>query len=465
MAFRSWFISFFVFVLFFLNCTRIFCEDFSDSTLYLEGMSSEKLQEISMDGFGAFRSKASITDFTQIKNQFYVDLYSHLKIFHQDILYSDKIIENLNSVKIYYGSFSAGIGRGAVNIAKGFLIGNQFMRFTSNPSQNFRISNFKMKTKNYDYYKKLKHISYAGEKLRLSFANYNDIYISSGEFLNNDDIYGMAVYYEKEDPYFEYWIQMEKDISKFNFNLSHSFNHLNHINIGLLQEFGKLKFNTSVTKINSNYKSFDKDTKWGSYLDSEGIGFVNGLDYTYSYNLRLRSVYIYANETDAFSRKWINEMRLRFEQIHFLISYQIKDQDILEETEYFPHLLSYTDQTEDVLKIRADYEYSKCLNLQWSNYYSPADKFSFLTYFRLKYKKSKYYILAQYSYGEKKTSNIYFTRPLYYPNYLIQRLIGNSSYLDFNFGYYLGSAIFNFLYKTDFTDYEISCQIQIDLKK
>jgi len=77
MAFRSWFISFFVFVLFFLNCTRIFCEDFSDSTLYLEGMSSEKLQEISMDGFSAFRSKASITDFTQIKNQFYVDLYSH----------------------------------------------------------------------------------------------------------------------------------------------------------------------------------------------------------------------------------------------------------------------------------------------------------------------------------------------------------------------------------------------------
>ncbi len=465
MAFRSWAISFIIIVLFFLNCSRIFGDDFSDSTLFLEGISSERAQEIYTNGFGMFRSKASITEFNQIKTQFYVDLYSHLKIFHQNILYSDKVIKNLNSMMIYSGRFSAGIGRGSVNIAKGFVVGNQFMRFTSNVSQNFHISNYKIQTKNYDYYKKLKHISYTGKKIRVSFADYANIFISSGEFINNDDIYGMAIYYEKNNSLFEYWIRMKRDITKFNINLSHSDNHLNHLNIGLLQQFESFKFNSSITKLSSNYKSFDNDTKWGSYLDSEGIGFINGLEYSNSKNLKLKSVFVFANETDVNSKKWINEVRLTFDQIKFLVTYQIKNQDILDNSDDFPYLLYNTNYIEDVLLFRTDYKYSKYLFLQWSNYYSPADKFSFLTYFRLKYKTSKYHFLAQYSFGEKKTSNIYFTRPLYYPYYLIQRLNENSTYLDLNFGYVLGYSVFNILYKTDFVDYEISCQIQIDFKK
>ncbi|MEA1987188.1 MAG: hypothetical protein U9N76_06845 [Candidatus Marinimicrobia bacterium] len=465
MAFRTWFISFIVTILFFLNFTKLVSQDLADSTLYLEGVTAEKSQEISTDGFGLFRSKASISDFNQIKNQFYINLYSHIKFFHQDILFSDKEIKSLNSIRINLGNFSAGYGRGEVHIGKGFLIGNQFMRFTANPSQNFRLSNFKVRTKNYDYYKELKHFSYSSEKMRLSLADYNNVYIVSGEYLRKKDIYGIAMYYETENPYFEYWIQLEKGLSKFNFNFSHSLTEFNHLNFGMFQQFDKLKFNSSITKLSRNYKYFDNDTKWGSYFDSEGVGFINGIEYTHSSFLRFRSTYLYAKENECLSKKFINDVRLRFGKIHFVVSYQMKNQNTLEASERFPYLLSYTNEIEDIIKIRLDYKYSKQLNLQWSNYYSPSDIFSFVTYFRIKYKSNNYHFLTQYSYGEKSETTIYFTRPLYYPYYLIQRLSGNISYFDFNFGYHIGSAVINLLYKTDFSENQISCQIQIDLKK
>ncbi|MDZ7820451.1 MAG: hypothetical protein U5N26_00800 [Candidatus Marinimicrobia bacterium] len=168
-----------------------------------------------------------------------------------------------------------GFGRGRPDIARGIILGNTMMRMTADPVFNFRMSDLKVRIKNYVYYPSLAYIGSKIKNASLFLFRHDGTRCAAGEYKRKRFQCG-AAYYHTEDPVTEFWMKISGETLPATFNASVSHSGPNHLAADVLFRSGSLRWHAAAVHLFPSFTDHRGDSKWGTGLCPGSTAFAAG---------------------------------------------------------------------------------------------------------------------------------------------------------------------------------------------
>ena len=397
-----------------------------DTLIHAELLNPHAMEEYENEGSSSFRLGFGEEIQYRTKAQF---TYKGFKFNYRNEGGEKDENDQRSSLTWNWKNFEIGFGRGQPNIAKGMILGNTMMRFTSALGGQAGVRPTKIGIKSSFQYKELMRFGLNFNFFNLSLFRYDGQYGGVVEIKNRSWLGGMG-FYIADKPIYESWFDHKSDRFRISANLSFCGIKFNHLTGDILYRSGEWKFFVSAVALSKDFTVIKTDSKWGSGLTKGNHGFSAGISYSETpWKAGFISYVILGSQyrEDQFI------FDLRYKKKPFEVTLSLNQRSIMElcTRTSFPFVLDYMESKRVIPKLSLKIQPCEHFNLVYQLQSDLEHPSSYAALFRLNYEKQDYHIRLQISNSRSDDGDLYFIRPLSLSSYAIRKAPEEqTSYID-----------------------------------
>lgn len=317
-------------------------------------------------------------------------------------------------------TINAGIGRGQPHIARGIILGNTMMRYGTNPSSNYRMSNNKVSIRNYPYYKTLKYLGFTFRQAQFNLFTYDNTPVFLGCMEKSLFQCGMAIYFLPE-MLAECWYGYRGESLSASVDCSFANRGMNHFTADMLVKKEKFRLHLGMVWTDSLFRECRSDASWGSALKSDSFGICGSASNTFG-RWRLRAMASQIRRPLFLEERIILELRFCLNPLESVLSLCGKKNLMFEHSSLFPYSGILKENTTQILKFRLSAKIRKNLDLGFQLQEDLLDRNAGFFLTRISYRSEHNLLQIQYLFGHSEKNALYALRPSGLGRYGIYRL-------------------------------------------
>lgn len=387
-----------------------------DTLIHPELLSPQALEEYENEGRTSFGISVGEEILYRTKAQF---SYKVFEFNYRNEGGEGKENQQQSSLKWIWKNFEVGVGRGQPHIAKGMILGNTMMRFTSALGGQAGVRPSKIGIKSSFQYKELIKFGFYYNPFYLFVFKYDDHFVGVMEIKNKFWLGGIG-FYLAEKPIYESWFDLKKNEIRFSTNISFCGLKFNHISSDILYNSRPWTFIGSTVALGKEFREIKTDSKWGSGLKKGNYGFLAGISYSdtpwkagcISYSI-LGSQY--------HEKQLIVDLRYKKNPIEITLSLNQRSIMELRTRKSFPYVKDYEGDKKVIPKLNIKIKALKHLDLGYQLQADMVLPNSYAVLYRLDYEKEDDHIRLQVSQSNSGSGDLYFVRPLTLSSYAIRK--------------------------------------------